>query len=412
VDGALKQAMRGGIAGLAVLLLGLVGATPSSALDCVNQSSQTDKVLCSSGELRSFEQTMWNMILPLGDFVDEQELSKMVEDQKQWLNEWARSCEATKSSADIVTCLSANLKPRWDFLQEREMRIAGGRPIYVGGVPLSVTERTNGGCFGDLFLGDTLVAQCADFAVLEPRARYRTAVVDALAFFINYRGNGIYCEPFEFYLVAVRPAQPPEIFKISKDVGSPVNRGTCIDRIARTTNGIEFEIYPKPWADGRIYSWTPQAGLVLSTTPRLAPRVGTKMKDLSADKYASAKLENEQFYRALQAATAAVGIDFAEAAEAFSWSWDEPLEADNFVAMDSCSVPYRGERCNGNFKPKAVYDRLSDKFYFAFPPKGTPLGCLSELPSDTQRAIKYDPPRHKWPEGAFLVLSQAFCNSH
>jgi uncharacterized protein YecT (DUF1311 family) len=409
MEGALKQAMRLGIAGLAALLLGLVGAALSSAQDCVNQSSQTDTVLCSSEELRSFDQIMWNKILPLGDFVDEQELSKMVEDQKRWLGEWARSCEATKSSADIVTCLSANLMPRWAFLQAREMRIAGG--IDVGGVPLSVAERTNGGCFGDLLIGDTLVAECADSAVIEPRARYRTAAIDALAFAINYRGNGIYCEPFEFYLVAVRPGQPPEILKISKDVGSPVSRGTCIDRIARTSNGIEFEIHPKPWADGRIYSWTPQAGLVLSKT-HFAPRAGTKMKDLSADKYASAKLENEQFYGALQTATAAVGIDFAEAAEAFSWSWDEPLEADNFVAMDSCSVPYRGERCYGNFKPKAVYDRLSDKLYFAFPPKGTPSGCLSDLPSDSQRAIKYDPPRHKWPEGAFLILSQAFCNSH
>lgn len=402
--------MRFSIASIGFFFALVITTCPTQALDCTNKPSETDNLLCGSQELESAYRRMWGFIRPLANFFDERDFAEIVAEQEKWIDQWARSCDPKTSPAGTVVCLRPAMEKRLVTLWDRYNEVTAGRqgdPFDVGGLPLTMKER--GPWCLDIVIGDTVVAECR--YRIDPLARYRRADVDAFAFIANAGGNGIHCEPFELYVVAVRPGRRPEIVHVPKEIDSPVKRGSCFEPVVRDEDGFQFEIKPTPWASGRVYRWTPTAGLTLVSTPTFAPRAGTTMKDLLKDEHAGGKLENEQFYNALLAATRAASIDFATAAEAFSWTWTQPFEIDNYVALNSCPFPGRGERCFGDLRPKAVYDRLTDKLYFVFP-NGPPT-CLivggEDLRAQSLRTARYYPPRWRWPEGAFLAMKEIYC---
>ncbi len=374
------------------------------AADCSKMPTKLAVAFCASDDLSELDGAMSKRLADLygpmlGD--NQRAYAALAADQLRWREELAFSCPTLATD-----CLLPKAKARLALLEERGADYAtelyDSKGIEIGDARLRY-EGAKGATLDDKEFADIV-------SRLDMEVRYIDPSVDALAFAVNHGGNGIHCEPYEYFLIAVRRTRPPEIINVSKEVIGPGDRDGCMS-IRRVGDGIEFKKPARPWTDGRLYKWTPTGGLVDVAISPWMPQPGTTLKGLPLNAYPTNKLENEQFYNALRAATNTGNVAFGEAAEAFSWSWSDPFEADGFVAMNSCPFPGRGDRCFGKFKPHAVYDRVTDKLYFAFPPRDITPGCLSDLPEETQRAVKYVPPRQRWPEGAFLALEESFCRT-
>jgi len=381
------------------------------AVDCIAKASALDKLVCGDTELRNLSDAMARLI---GDQRERmianagsRQYATLVADQLAWREGLAKSC-SPPLSAD---CLLPKYHERYDALRAHpaefagELYLRGG--IKVGGESLELRSGQGAG----LFLGDRQIAGAtARIDVLE---RYTNSSVDALAFVAYRGGNETDCGQFPVYVVAVRPSEPAEILTVPNNIGSILGQ-SCIDRVWRADDALLFEIKPWPWIEGRIYAWKPKGGLFLRETTHFAPRPGTYMRDVLASRgNAVSKIENRQFYDALHSAALAADIDFAQAAEAFWFSWREPVRFGRYYAIDSCSRPADATHCTGQMQPKAVYDELADKLYFVFPALASPPKCRvvngTDLMEESLRAASFYPARFRWPAGAIAALKEIYC---
>ncbi len=229
---------------LAILFALLCWATPSLALDCIEKPTATDRVLCGSADLLHADQSLWHEILSLEDFVTDEVFAGMVADQRQWLDTWARSCEAATSQGARADCLEAGQGGRSIFLSRRHGEIAGSRqsgpPFDIGGLPL-VLRMTGRGCVGELFIGETVVAECV--YRIDPLARFRNDSVDAMAFVANTGGAGYICANFPVYIVAVRSGQQAEVTRVPATFGNR-RHDACV-AARRAASGFVFTATPR-----------------------------------------------------------------------------------------------------------------------------------------------------------------------
>jgi hypothetical protein len=308
-------------------------------------------------------------------------------------------------------CLLPRFRARLDYLKSNPAVLAGElylkSGVKIGGLPLDLRMNKDPG----VYLGDDRITGPVER--IDVAERYTDPSVDALAFVANRGGNGADCAQFPVYIVAVRDDVPPEVLSIPNILGSAKGQQTCIDRIARIADGIQFEIGAWPWVDGRVYVWKPKGGLFLRATTQFAPKPGTRMRDLFAQGAASDRLDNEQFYDALRKATTALDLNFAVAAEAFWFSWNAPYRQGDYIALETCARPGRKDECAGDFVGKAVYEQRTDRIFFAFSTVSAPPECKPGNGRDPIAAalagLQFFPPRFRWQPAALAVLKDLYC---
>jgi hypothetical protein len=382
---------------------------PAHAADCKGKPTALDSAICGDTELRQIDSALTALIGSLylklnGN--NGREYATVVADQLRWREALSRPCTPL-----VADCLLPKFRARLDYLKPNptvlasELYLKGG--VKIGGLPLDVRMIKAPG----VYLGDDRIA--GPTARIDVAERYTDSTVDALAFVANRGGNGADCAQFPVYIVAVRADVPPEVLSIPNILGSAKGQQSCIDRIVRIEDGIQFEIGAWPWVDGRTYVWKPKGGLFLRATSRFAPKPRPGLRDLVARGDSSGRLNNEQFYDALRKATTALDLNFAAAAEAFWFSWNPPYRQGDYVALDSCAKPGRKDKCTGDFVGKAVYEQRTDRIYFAFSTASAPPDCKAANGRDPTDAalggVHFFPPRFRLQPAALAVLKDLYC---
>ncbi|WP_422036143.1 hypothetical protein [Reyranella sp.] len=396
---------------LAVVLYSLFGVASAAASNCTTLATALDTAICNDPQLLSLYDAVAKRFGDLKLEVNragERQGVLFDADQLGWREDLREACKPP--TAD---CLLPKLEQRLKHLNALNVEaihaLYDAKGIRFGDGTLEYRKAPQSG----LYFGEHLIVP--DGARIEYLDRYTDRTADALAFMINWKGNGIFCEPYGIFIVVARSGHPSEVLQITKDDDWRLREWSCVGTIARFDGGFRHEVAPAPWFDGAVSMWTPGGGFRVVDTLRFAPIAGTTIKDLLANERFGDKLRNEQFYRALRTASDGADVSFTNAANAFAWSWKKPFELDDYVVYGSCMRPGRGERCFGDYEPRAVYDRLSDRLFFIFPDEKLRPRCESEpggeavVTEGTLRAARYFPPRARWPEGAFVALTQSYC---
>jgi uncharacterized protein len=387
----------------------LLWTAPASAADCERKQTALDTVICENAELRQLDTALTKLIGGLYLRLNSnngREFATIVADQLRWRESMWRQC-APLSAA----CLLPKYRARRDYLEPHpevvasELYLQSG--IKIGGTPLDLRTLKNPG----VYLGENQIAGPTER--IDVAERYTDSSVDALAFVANRGGNGSDCGQYPVYIAAVRPDVPPEVLSIPSILGNPKSQQSCIDSITRIPDGMQFEIGAWPWVDGRTYAWKPKGGLFLRATTRFAPQSGTRIGQLVARSDGSGRLNNEEFYEALRKATTALDLSFADAAEAFWFSWRPPYREGDYVVLESCSKPGGQDACTGNFVAKAVYERRTDRIFFAFSTVEAPPDCNAANGRDpfdaALRGVQFFPPRVRWQPQALAALKTLYC---
>jgi hypothetical protein len=388
--------------------ISLFSATASAA-DCARRQTALDAVICNDAGLRQIDGDFTRLIEELRaklDFNNGHEYATIVADQLRWREALWRQCAPLAAA-----CLLPRFKARQDFFKSDPMVSASElylkTGVKIGGVPLDVRLLKDPG----VYLGEDRIITPAER--IDVAERYTDSSVDALAFIANRGGNGGDCAQFPVYVVAVRPDGPPEVVSIPNMLGSAKGQQSCIDRISRLPDGIQFEIGAWPWVDGRVYAWLPKGGLFLRATTSFAPKAGTHLREAFAPTSASSRLSNAPFYDALRKATTALELNFANATEAFWFSWSAPYRQGDYVVLESCAHPGRQGECTGDLVAKAIYEQRTDKVFFAFSTLTSPPDCKAAKGSDPYdaalRGVQFFPPRVRWQPEALSVLTNRYC---
>jgi hypothetical protein len=382
---------------------------PAHAADCTGKPTELDSAICGDAELRQVDSALTALIGSLylklsGN--QGREYATVVTDQLRWREALSRQCTPL-----VADCLLPKFRARLDYLKPNptvlvtELYLKTG--VRIGGLPLDVRTSKN----PDVYLGDTRIAGAT--ARIDVAERYTDSTVDALAFVANRGSTGADCAQFPVYIVAVRSDVPPEVLSIPNLLRSAKGQQSCIDRIVRIEDGIQFDIGVWPWVDGRTYVWKPKGGLFLRSTSRFEPKPGTGMRELVSHGNASGRLNNEQFYNALRKATTTLDLNFATAAEAFWFSWNPPYRQGDYVALETCARPGRKDECTGDFVGKAIYEQRTDRTYFAFSTASAPPSCKAANGRDPIDAalvgVHFFPPRFRWQPSALAVLKDLYC---
>jgi hypothetical protein len=407
LEGPLKTGAL--LAAFAGATLSLLCSTSAFATDCARKASPLDAVVCGNAEIRQLDEAIGKLIAPLQTHFSAnggREYATMVADQLRWREDLYRQC-APLSAA----CLLPKFQARYQYIKPDPMLLAGdlflSKGVKVGGLPL---ELRSAGKNRGIFIGEQQVT--GEVERIDVVERYTDPNVDAIVLIADRGGSGANCVQFPVFIIVVRE-HAAEIIDVPSMQGSPRGGQSCIDRIFRDGEGFVFEIDPWPWIDGRKYVWKPKADFSLVETRPFYPIAGTRMRQLLARSELGGRLDNEQFYEALRKATAVLDLNFANAAEAFWFSWNKPSRRGDYVLLDSCANPgHRGE-CTGQFVGKAVYEQRTDKIFFVFSTAGAPPGCQAANGHDpidsALNNVVFFPPRYRWPDGALFLLKDNYC---
>lgn len=387
----------------------LTFSVPASAADCVRKQTALDTVICDDAGLREIDTAFTALIAQLHQRLESnngKEYATIVADQLRWREALWRQCTPLTAA-----CLLPRYKARAEFFKQDLAVVAGEMylktGLKVGGVPLDLRLLKDPG----VYLGEERIVTPAER--IDVAERYIDASVDALAFIANRGGNGSDCAQFPVYVVAVRPDMPPEVVSIPNMLGSAKGQQSCIDRITRLPDGIQFEIGAWPWVDGRVYAWKPKGGLFLRSTTSFQPKAGMHIHEAFAPTTVSARLSNGEFYDALRKATTALELNFANATEAFWFSWNQPYRSGDYIVLESCAHPGRQGECTGDFVAKAVYEQRTNRVFFAFSTLSSPPDCKAVKGSDPYdaalRGVQFFPPRARWQPDALSALTNRYC---
>jgi hypothetical protein len=413
VEGEVK---RGLAAALCVAVAALFLTSPALALDCAAKPTETDRLLCGSEELEHADRTMWSSINALRDLATAEEFERMVADQRQWLDQWARSCDPKASLAGYVACLRPALSERSIMLGSRYHEMANGRqgdpPFDIGGLPLVLKQTPSGGCSSAIFIGDKMAGPCA--SRLDPRARFRNASVDAMAFVANSGGAGYICANFPVYIIAVRRDRPPEITAVPSKYGDR-HDDACVDP-HRTATGFIFAARPVAGLDGWSQEWTPDGGLAPPKFIPFEPQPGTTMKSGGG----GLLIENEQFLRTLRRLATESGQSPASFIKAFAWaSTDTKVLVDNLPANLSifrgCATPGLPWTCTAHTEAdRVVYDSAANRLYFIIAKGGVECEYTWQHRDGTNDLAGsiFLPPRKDWPDEVMTTLKRSYCSPH
>ena len=379
------------------------------AADCSRTSTELDTAICNDRGLREIDSAIASLISDLHRKLDAnngREYATIVADQFRWRESLWRQCSPLNAA-----CLLPRFKARLDYLKPQPMVLASEMylktGIKIGGVPLDLRSLKDPG----VYLGDERIVTPAER--IDVAERYSDPSVDALVFIADRGGNGSDCAQFPVYIVAVRPDAPPEVVSIPNMLGSAKGEQSCIDRISRLPDGLQFEIGAWPWVDGRVYAWKPKGGLFLRATTSFAPKAGTHLREAFAPTSVGSRLSNEPFYDALRRATTALELNFPIATEAFWFSWTPPYRRGDYIMLETCAHPGRQGECTGDFVAKAVYEQRTDKVFFAFSTVASPPDCKAAKGRDPYdaalRGVQFFPPRVRWQPEALSVLTSRYC---
>src|SRR5262249_4865831 len=151
-----------------------------------------------------------------------------------------------------VTCLQPMLQTRYKSLQSQHEQIAGDKyrnqPFDLGGLRLEIRDVPSphsNYASPNLFLGDRQIAEGG--YRIEPRARYRNDLVDALAFVLNAGGIAYHCENSPVYVIANWRNREADVLRVPGKVGGARIKA-CPD-VRRTAEGFLFIQYPGPLID-------------------------------------------------------------------------------------------------------------------------------------------------------------------
>jgi len=387
----------------------LICSTPAFATDCVRKADRLDTLVCDNADIRQLDNTIDKLIVALQTRFSSnagREYATMVADQLRWREDLYRQC-APLSAA----CLLSKFQARYQYVKPDPMLLASelflSKGVKVGGLPLELRSigRNRG-----VYIGEQQVT--GEVTRIEVVERYTDPNVDAIVLIADRGGDRANCVQFPVFVIAVRE-QAAEVINVPSLQGSPRGGQSCIDRIFRNDEGFVFETDPWPWIDGRKYVWTPSTSLALVETRPFYPIAGTRMRQLLARSDLGGRLDNEQFYGALRQATAALDLNFTDAAEAFWFSWNKPHRRGDYVLFDSCANPGHRDECTGAFVGKAVYEQRTDKIFFAFSTAGAPPGCQAANGRDpidsALNDVTFFPPRYRWPDGALFLLKDNYC---
>jgi len=378
----------------------------------MRKADQLDTLVCNDADIRQLDNAIGKLITEIETRFSSnagREYATMVADQLRWREDLYRQC-APLSAA----CLLPKFQARYQYVKPDPMLLASelflSRGVKVGGLQLELRSigRNRG-----IFIGEQQVT--GEVQRMEVVERYADPGVDAIVLIADRGGDRANCVQFPVFIIAVRD-YAAEVINVPSLQGSPRGGHSCIDRIYRDGEGFVFETDPWPWIDGRKYAWTPNTSLALIETRPFYPIAGTRMRQLLAHDELGGRLDNEQFYGALHQATGALDLNFANAAEAFWFSWNKPSRRGDYVLFDSCASPGQRNECIGTFVGKAVYEQRTDKIFFAFSTAGAPPGCQAANGRDpidsALNNVVFFPPRYRWPDGALFLLKDSYCPSN